>query len=107
MKRFRLSTLMLLVVIVAMGTALVMQSRRATNLESDLVVQSRRAADLEAELEVQSRRAANLEAEMKERMIKWEKLKANYTNLIRELRGKLDKQARLPIGTDGAASDGK
>jgi F0F1-type ATP synthase delta subunit len=107
MKRFRLSTLMLLVVIAALGIALVLQSRRATNLERALEVKSRRAADLEGESEAQVRRAANLEGEMKQRIINYEKLMANYKNLIRELRGKLDKQTGSPIGTDGVAGDGK
>jgi colicin import membrane protein len=36
MKRFRLSTLMLLIVIAALGTALVMQQRRAARREAEL-----------------------------------------------------------------------
>jgi biopolymer transport protein ExbB/TolQ len=107
MKRIRLSTLMLLIVIAALSIAVVMQSRRAANLERDLVAENRRSEDLEGEAAEQGRRAANLEAEMKQRMINFEKLRANYTALIRELRGRLEQQARSPIGTDGVAGDGK
>ena len=45
MKRFRLSTLMLLIVIVAMGVALVVQHQRA----------ARREAEIRAELEIRMR----------------------------------------------------
>jgi hypothetical protein len=49
MRRFRLSTLMLLVVIAALGVALVVQERRATRREAELQAQLTRAR-LEAAL---------------------------------------------------------
>ena len=86
MKGMKLSTLMLLIVIFALGISLMMQYRRAATLE---------------------RRLVNSELEVKERIVRMEKLKADYVSLIRELRGKLEEEARLQAVAEGAVVDGK
>jgi hypothetical protein len=51
MKRFRLSTLLLLIVIAALSLALVMQERRATQREADLEFRHALTEHLRAHLE--------------------------------------------------------
>ena len=51
MKRFRLSTLMLLIVIAALGTALVVQQRRAARREAELQARLAQAQPLFSKLQ--------------------------------------------------------
>ena len=64
MKRFRLSTLMLLIVIAALGVAMVVQQRRAARRESEL-----RARLAEKDALVYWYRA--YDSELKERLATW------------------------------------
>jgi type II secretory pathway pseudopilin PulG len=54
MKRFRLSTLMLLIVIAALGVALVVQQRRAARREAELQARLNAAANTISTLERQN-----------------------------------------------------
>jgi hypothetical protein len=79
MKRIRLGTLMLLVVIAAMGTALVVQEQRHRRREAEQQVR--------LAVQMQTHELGNL-------MMKLE---------AKELRAKLDQQARSPSNVEGAS----
>jgi type II secretory pathway pseudopilin PulG len=87
MKRFRLRTLMLLIVIAALGIAVVVQQRRA----------ARREAELQAQLELLNDKYDNMQLLLKnERMMN----RMQLTNMIR-LQAELERE-RLGSKTMGA-----
>jgi hypothetical protein len=87
MKRFRLRTLMLLIVIAALGIAVVVQQRRA----------ARREAELQAQLELANYKYNNIQVLLKnERMMS----RMQLTNMIR-LQAELERE-RLGSKTMGA-----